>query len=65
MTLKRRINKLEGACATPEPNRPKIILLCAAETGEPGLAYIIGGPTLVRHEGESAAEFDAGACAYV
>lgn len=58
MTLRRRLDKLEGKRGGTAPC-PSVIFLCAAGTDAPLAALLMGGGALDREDGETAEAFTA------
>ena len=62
MTLRRRLDRLEAKRAPCAPG-PTVVILCAAETGEPMAVLLMGGGALVRADGEAVDHFTTRAVA--
>ena len=58
MTLRKRLDRLEGKRGAADAG-PRVILICDAETGEPGAALMMGGGGLTCDASESAEAFTA------
>lgn len=58
MTLRRRLDKLEGKRGGAGA-APSVVFICEAETGEPLAAMLMGGGSLTRENGETVDAFTA------